>query len=139
MKRKYIAVGLLVCVALTGCRTSVNTVENADKDGVPNFIQDRRVITDTRMANRVNVTAINTATTDNGFLRVQVLLTNRSNSQQTIFYSLEWYDGDGMIVSTASGGWTQQQFMARETRAFTFTAPNPRAKDFVIKLMANPR
>ena len=139
MKLQYVMSGLLVCVALTGCRTSVNTVENADKSGMPNFIQDRRVITDERMAHKVNVTAINTASTDNGFLRVQVLLANHSNSQQTVFHSLEWYDEDGMVVSSASGGWTQQQFMPRETRAFTFTAPNPRVKDFVIKLMANPK
>lgn len=139
MRLQYGMIGLLTCVALTGCRTSVNTVENADKSGMPNFIQDRRVVTDERMAHRVNVTAINTMTTDAGLLRVQVLLANRSNSQQTVFHSLEWYDDDGMAVSTASGGWTQQQFMARETRAFTFTAPNPRAKDFVIKLMANPK
>ena len=139
MKLQYMIVGLLMCAAMTGCRTSVNTIENADKSGMPNFIQDRRVITDERMAHRVNVTAINTKTAENGFLRVQIFLANHSNSQQTIFQSLEWYDDDGMMVSTASGGWSQQQFMARETRAFTFTAPNVRAKDFVLKVMSNPR
>ena len=139
MKLQYVMSGLLACAALTGCRTSVNTVENADKFGQPQFIRDRRVITDESMEHKVTVTAINTKTMENGFLRLQLMMTNFRNSQQTIFYALEWYDADGMRVSTASGGWTQEHFMPREVRTFTFTAPNIRAKDFVVKLMENPK
>lgn len=129
----------LALLAATGCRTAVNTTENADKAAVIQTVRDKRVITDETMDHRVNVTAINERTAPNGFKQIQIQLTNRRNSIQTIFYSVEWFDANGMRVTTAGGGWTQQQFMARESLFIVLTAPMAAAKDFVIKLMENPK
>lgn len=138
MKKTLIACALLI-TALTACRSAVNTVENADTEGVSNIIEDKRVITDGTLERRVNVTAINERKAPNGFKQIQVQLTNRKNTIQTIFYNVEWFDADGMKVTTAGGGWTQQQFMARESLYIVFTAPTINANDFVIKLMERPR
>jgi uncharacterized protein YcfL len=129
----------VILVALTGCRTAVNTVENDDKTGVANIIKDKRVITDSTMEGRVTVTAINERKAPNGFRQIQLQLTNRKNTIQTIFYTVEWFDATGMKVTTASGGWTQQQFMPRESLYVILTAPSITANDFIIKLMENPR
>jgi len=138
MNKTLIACSLLM-LGMTACRTAVNTVENADTIGVSNIIEDKRVITDGTLARRVNVTAINERKAANGFKQIQIQLTNRRNTIQTIFYNVEWFDADGMKVTTAGGGWTQQQFMPRESLYVVFTAPNINANDFIIKLMENPR
>jgi uncharacterized protein YcfL len=138
MNKTLIACSLIL-IAMTGCRTAVNTVENEDKIGVSNIIEDKRVITDGTLARRVSVTAINERKAPNGFRQIQVQLTNHKNTIQTIFYTVEWFDADGMKVTTASGGWTQQQFMARESLYIVLTAPTINANDFIIKLMENPR
>lgn len=134
--------GIILAVAAAlltaGCRTSVNTVENADKAGIIQPVRDKRVVTDASMARRVNVTAIIERTAANGFRQVQVQYTNFKNSEQTVFVSVEWFDVNGMRVTTAGGGWMQQQFMARESRFTVYTAPTPEAKDFTIKLIENP-
>lgn len=138
MKTTLIAASLLM-LSMTACRTAVNTVENADTVGVSNIIEDKRVITDGTLERRVNVTAINERVAPNGFKQIQVQFTNRKNTMQTIFYTVEWFDADGMKVTTAGGGWTQQQFMPRESLYIVFTAPNINANDFLIKLMERPR
>jgi uncharacterized protein YcfL len=138
MKTTLIAASLLM-LAMTACRTAVNTVENADTSGVSNIIEDKRVVTDSTLAGRVNVTAINERIAPNGFKQIQVQLTNRKNTIQTIFYNVEWFDADGMKVTTASGGWTQQQFMPRESLYVVFTAPTINSNDFLIKLMERTR
>jgi hypothetical protein len=96
------------------------------------------VVTDSTLAGRVIVTAINERKAPNGFRQIQLQLTNRKNTIQTIFYTAEWFAPDGMLITTA-GGWTQQQIMARESIYILLTAPNINANDFVIKLMENPR
>jgi len=122
-----------------GCATTVNTVENADKVGVREMVADRRVISDRTLQNRIIVVGINQSQTDAGFLRVQVEFYNRKRTIQNFFYTLEWFGADGMRIETATGGWTEQQIMAREVLPLTFTAPTPLAKDFVVKLVEDPR
>ena len=136
---KTLLAGALILAAMTGCRSAVNTVENDDKTGVTNIIEDKRVITDGTLERRVTVSAINERKAPNGFKQIQIQLTNRKNTIQTIFYTVEWFDADGMKVTTASGGWTQQQFMARESLYIVLTAPTINANDFIIKLMERPR
>jgi uncharacterized protein YcfL len=138
MNKTLIACSLLM-LTMTACRTAVNTVENADTIGISNIIEDKRVITDGTLKRRVDVTAINDRKAPNGFKQIQIQLTNRRNSIQTIFYNVEWFDADGMKITTAGGGWTQQQFMARESLYIVLTAPTINANDFIIKLMERPR
>jgi len=138
MNKTLIACALLM-LAMTACRTAVNTVENADTIGVSNIIEDKRVVTDGTLKRRVDVTAINDRTAANGFKQIQIQLTNRRNTLQTIFYTVEWFDADGMKITTAGGGWTQQQFMARESLYIVLTAPTINANDFIIKLVEKPR
>lgn len=136
---KYGIILAAAAVLLTaGCRTSVNTVESADKAGIIQPVRDKRVMTDSSLAKRVNVTAIVERTAANGFRQIQVQYTNFRNSDQTVFVSVEWFDANGMRVTTAGGGWMQQHFMARESRYIIYTAPTPEAKDFMIKLIENP-
>lgn len=68
-------------VALSGCSTAtVNSAENTQKIGQPLVINDTRVITDTSLAQSVDVGAVNTITTPAGFLKVQVQLKNHTFS-----------------------------------------------------------
>jgi len=131
---------LLACAVLvSGCRTTVNTVENADKAGVRAMVSDKRVVSDRTLENRIALVGINQAQTPAGFLRIQLELYNLKRTVQSFFYTVEWFDAEGMRVETATGGWMEQQIMARESLFLTFTAPNPRAKDFVVKMVERPR
>ena len=129
----------LACLMLTGCRTAVNTTENAEKYALPNAISDSRVIADRGLDSRVRVISLSTKPGPNDFLQLQVEFLNCKNSIQSINCLVEWFDASGMLVSTAGGGWKQQEFMPRESLFVTFTAPTATAKDFRVKMMDNPR
>lgn len=128
---------LLAVFTLTGCRsTSVNTVENANKSGQTQMISDQRVLTDQTLNNIVRIVGVNTATGQEGFLRIQVQIENRTREARNFTYSVEWYDENGMLIDLPTGGLAQPRTIeARETLAIGATAPTPRAKDFRIKFL----
>jgi uncharacterized protein YcfL len=136
MKTK-IATLLLAAVALAGCESSpsVNTVENAPKIGQPNFIQDRRIITDRPFSRSVSVTALNTAMTPGDLLKVQVELLNRTGSIQRFSYSFEWFDVNGMQVNSSLTAVNPDQINAGESKFISAVAPSPACRDFRLKLL----
>jgi len=140
--RKAIGFGLALvacAVFVSGCATTVNTVENADKEGVRQMVRDKRVVSDRTLENRIALVGINQTQTDVGFLRIQLEMYNLKRTVQHFFYTVEWFDADGMRVETATGGWTEQQILPRESLFLTLTAPSARAKDFVVKMVEDPR
>lgn len=141
MKQKRIpmlAAIMLGAMAVNGCRTSVNMVANAQPQGRRQVIEDARVITDMSLNRKVSLVGLNT-TSANGIMRLQVEVNNRRASAQTFFYTIEWFDQDGMRVSTATGGWVEKRILGRETMTITATAPNPNCRDFRMKLIEDPR
>jgi len=126
----------VVALAAAGCRTSVNTVENAEKSGVRETVADKRIVTDPSLY--VNVTSLSDRTLASGFKQVQFELTNRRNSDVRIFYAVEWFDENGMVVRSQASGWVERPFVARESIPIVVTAPTATAKDFRIKLVNRP-
>jgi uncharacterized protein YcfL len=130
----------LAALALVGVGcTSVNTVANAEPQGQRQMIKDSRVITDRGLNRTARVVGINTTTTPSGIMRIQVEVLNLRRSAQTFFYNLEWFDLNGMQVTTAGGGWTEHQIMGKETATLQATAPSPACKDFRMKLIEHRR
>jgi uncharacterized protein YcfL len=136
MKTK-IATLLLAAIAFAGCESSpsVNTVENAPKIGQPNFIQDRRIITDRPLSRSVSVTALNTIMAPGDLLTVQVELLNRTGSIQRFSYSFEWFDVNGMQVNGSLTAVNPDQINPGESKFITATAPSPACRDFRLKLL----
>jgi uncharacterized protein YcfL len=90
-----IGIGLL---ALSGC-TTVNTVENADKQGQRQMVTDQRAITDASLGRKVSIVGVNQSMTPGGLLKVQVELQNRTRSLQRFSYNFEWFDANGMQIN----------------------------------------
>lgn len=132
--------GLAFLLLAVGCATqSVNTVEREDPVGTANVIEDRRIVTDTTLGRNLSVVRVNEGTASGDLARVQVLLRSNRNKPMTVNYRFEWYDLDGMLVTTASGSWKSFRLMGKEQKAISSIAPNPRAVDFVLKLQEPTR
>lgn len=126
---------LSACLLLAGCST-VNTVENAQKEGQRNMITDQRVITDPSLDRHVSVVGINTAMTTGGLLKAQVELENRTHSLHRFLYRFEWFDSAGMQVNNAISASVPEQIEGMESKFIYSIAPNPECKDFRLKLIA---
>lgn len=136
MKKYSILISLLASGALAflaGCQT-VNTVESASQLGTPNYVTDKRVITDSSLNSAVRILSVNDATVSGNLRRVQVMVKNTTNSDKRFNYRWDWYDTEGMQVQTPGMGWRTENIKPQETRALSATAPSPKAVDFKLNL-----
>jgi len=128
-----IAVGLLVLV--TGCSTSMNSVENAQKEGQRHMVADQRVVSDASLNSKVSVVGVNSAMTPGGVIKVQVELLNKTRLMQTFNYRFEWFDANGMQLTYLSTPVIPGVIEGGESKFVASVAPTPACKDFRLKLL----
>lgn len=138
MKTKLLLTFVCAAAALfaAGCKTPVNSVENAQKEGRRAMVSDQRVISDPGLNRRVHVIGVNTAVTDGGLLRVQVELLNETGSLHRFSYKFEWFDANGMQVENILSAATTDQIEGKESKMLSSIAPHPGCKDFRLKLIS---
>ena len=132
--RIYLSLAGIGLLALTGC-TTVNTVENADKQGQRQMVTDQRAITDASLGRKVSIVGVNQSMTPGGLLKVQVELENRTRSLQRFNYRFEWFDANGMQVTTVASALLPDQIEGKESKFIFGVAPNPNCKDFRVKFI----
>lgn len=127
---------LLVIGALlaAGCATSVNSVERATPESSPNYVNDKRFLTDTTLARKIGFVSVNDSRVSGNLLKVQVTLQNKSSRPQSLSYKFDFIAEDGMEISAPTGGWKQIQLEGGETRSISSVATSPKAADFRLKL-----
>jgi len=134
MKRTLLLAVATGAIALAGC-TTVNTVENAQKEGQRNMVADQRVVTDSSLARKVAIIGVNSAMTPGGLLKAQVELENRTRSAQRFLYRFEWFDANGMQVNNIISALVPEQIEGKESKFIYSIAPNPSCKDFRVKFI----
>jgi uncharacterized protein YcfL len=136
-----------VCLALSACQNTVNTVENADKSATPNVIRDARFVTDGWLRDRLQLRSVKTAISASGHLMVEVAATNvrtgplaqtwsglTGENPYTVDYKFDWQDENGITVDTNLSIWQSRQIKPGETVYFKTVAPTPRCKDFILNI-----
>lgn len=135
MKKRFAGLCLIV-LAVAGCHSTVNSVENAQKQGQRTMIADQRVITDSALDRSVSIVGVNTAMTPGGLLKVQVELQNRTWSPQNFNYRFEWFDINGMQINNVMSALIPDRIEGGESKFISAVAPNMDCKDFRLKLIA---
>jgi uncharacterized protein YcfL len=139
MKTKFIFPLLAVgWFAVSGCKTtSVNSVENAQKNGQRQMVADQRAVTDSDLKKKVSIVGINQSMTPGGFLQVQVELLNATRSLQRFSYHFEWFDASGMQINNLTPAEIPDQIQGGEDKFISSVAPTPFCKDFRVKFIEN--
>ena len=127
-----VGIGLLV---LTGCATTVNSVENAQKSGQREMVADQRAITDSSLKKKVDIVGVNTSMTPGGLLKAQIEIQNRTRSLQRFNYRFEWFDASGMQVNNVTSALLPDQIEGKEDKFISGVAPTPNCKDFRVKFI----
>jgi uncharacterized protein YcfL len=132
------ATGFTACLlAVSGCKTSVNSVENAQKTGQRSMVADQRAITDGSLKKKVSIVGVNSAMTPGGFLKVQVELLNTTRSLQRFSYHFEWFDAAGMQITMLTTVEIPDQIQGGEDKFISSMAPTPACRDFRVKFIEN--
>lgn len=114
-----------------GCATrSMNTVEAAMPEGRPMMVADQRILTDPSLGRNVYVIGVNEALTEGGYKKVQIQIYNRTRSAKSFTYKVEWYDMDGMLISSPSDNRTPMTIEGGQKRSIPVVATSPKAVDF---------
>jgi uncharacterized protein YcfL len=124
-------------LAVAGCRTSMNSIENAQKEGQRQMISDSRVVTDGSLARKVSLVGVNQSMTPGGFLKVQIELLNRTHSLKRFSYHFEWFDANGMLIENVASPTVPDQIEGGESKFISSVAPAPNCKDFRVKFLEN--
>jgi uncharacterized protein YcfL len=124
-------------LAVSGCKTSVNSVENAQKTGQRQMVSDQRAVTDKKLYNRVSIVGVNSTMTPGGFLKVQIELLNNTRSPQPFSYHFEWFDSNGMQITTLAPVEVPDQIQGGEDKFVSSLAPTAECRDFRVKFIAN--
>jgi uncharacterized protein YcfL len=127
-------VGALL-VVVSGCKTSMNSVENAQKTGQRQMVADQRAVTDKSLANRVSIVGVNSAMTPGGFLKVQIELLNNTRSPQRFSYHFEWFDAHGMQITALAPDEVSDEIQGGEDMFISGLAPTPECRDFRVKFI----
>jgi uncharacterized protein YcfL len=135
--RIFLLLAGIVLLAAAGCHTSMNTIENAQKEGQRQMISDSRVITDSSLAKKVSFVGINQTMTPGGLLKIQIELLNRKRSPQSFNYQFEWFDASGMLLNNVASPTISDQIQGGESKFISSVAPTPACKDFRVKFIAN--
>ncbi len=129
-------------LAATGCHTKmnqVNTVEPANPAYVQRVIEDRRVIRDRETARAVSVVKVVDGTTAEGMPRVGVEVQNRRMSAFRFNYRFDWFDAQGLPVTSPASTMVSQQIEGGQAMTLTSVAPHPGAKDFRLSIQGSTR
>jgi uncharacterized protein YcfL len=138
MKSKiFLPLAGALLLAVSGCKTSVNSVENAQKSGQRDMVADQRAITDGSLKKKVAIVGVNSAMTTGGFLQVQIELLNNTRSLQRFSYHFEWFDANGMQINTLAPVEIPDQIQGGEDKFISSMAPTTACRDFRVKFIKN--
>ena len=123
---------ILVCGS--GCK-SVNSVSPHERAATSHSIAQERVMTDPFLESRARILGVTETQTPEGFVKIQVELENMTPSTKHIEYAFEWFDAQGNLVPSASGGFRVRELLGREVIYISAISPRADIKDFRVKMI----
>ena len=127
--------GLYPLFILLGCSSkSVNVSEWTDPSGTNAYEEERRIVTDPKLAKRVSIETLNTSQSEEGLLNVQIQLRNLTKKTQSMEYKFEWIDHNDMLFETPSSVWKIEHIYGGDSAIVSSVAPHETIKDFVFKM-----
>jgi uncharacterized protein YcfL len=67
-------------------------------------------------------------------MRAQATLRSKDRDTLPFQYRFEWFDASGMEINSGSGSWKPLLLNGRESKTIQSVAPDPRAKEFKLKI-----
>ncbi len=122
----------------SACSSTINTIEPKDSSVKAQYISDKRIITDSSLADSAKVKALNVVRVG-GLLKVQVEVFNSTSEPKNINYRFSWIDNNGMLVSSPASAWQTLVMEGREVCFISAVAPSESVNDFTLKLLSDVR
>ena len=132
----FIVAAVLTTVSITGCSTTAG-VEADGKTAWNNEgareLSKKVVYESSSLAGDLKVVDIQSVLAGN-MMRAQATLKSKDGDTLSFQYRFDWYDANGMEINSGAGSWKPLLITGRETKTVQSVAPDPRAKEFKLKI-----
>jgi len=127
---------LLSIVTLNGCSTTAG-VEASGKtawnDEGARELSKKVVFESSSLAGDLKVVDMQSVLAGN-MMRAQATLKSKDGDTLSFQYRFDWYEANGMEINSGAGSWKPLLLTGRETKTVQSVAPDPRAKEFKLKI-----
>lgn len=127
---------MLLAVSLTGCSFSSGGSAGGraawDDQGAP-ILKTKVEFDNPYLARNVEITNA-TSSRVGDLMMAQVAIHSKTDATLNLLYKIEWYDLNGMALSTASATWKPLLIYGREIKSVQGVAPDPRGREYKLLL-----
>ncbi|GAC1471970.1 MAG: hypothetical protein PVSMB11_07640 [Desulfuromonadaceae bacterium] len=140
-KRNFIvggitAAALIASLGLVGCSTTAGVEASGkvswDEQGA-RILEKNVVFNNNGLKGDIQIVDIKSAMAGD-ILRAQATLRSKDKDTLPFQYRFEWYDAGGLEINSGAGSWKPLILNGRETKTIQGVAPDPRAKEFKLKI-----
>jgi uncharacterized protein YcfL len=127
---------LMSPVILNGCSTTAGveaTGKTVWNDEGARELSKKVVFNSSSLAGDLQVVDMQSALAGN-MMRAQATLRSRDKDTLSFQYRFDWFDANGIEINSGSGSWKPLILTGKETKTVQGVAPDPRAKEFKLKL-----
>lgn len=128
----------LTAVSLSGCSTTAGVEADGKtvwNDEGARELSKKVVFESGSLAGDLKVVDMQSVQAGN-MMRAQATLKSKDRDTLSFQYRFDWYDANGMEVNSGGGAWKPLIITGRETKTVQGVAPDPRAKEFKLKIRA---
>jgi uncharacterized protein YcfL len=127
---------LVAALCAGGCSTTAGIeargTRTYNEDGAPG-LDKQVVINNSGLARDIAVTDLKGVTVGN-LLKAQASLRSKDRDTVPIQYKFDWFDAEGMELAAGGSAWKPLLVHGRETKTIQGVAPDPRAREFKLKI-----
>ena len=130
------AAAVIASLGLAGCSTTAGVEATGkaawDEQGA-RTLEKNVVFNNSGLKGDIQIVDVKSAMAGD-MMRAQATLRSKDKDTLPFQYRFEWYDNSGMEINSGSGSWKPLILNGRESKTIQAVAPDPRAKEFKLKI-----
>ena len=130
------ATAIVASLGLSGCSTTAGVEATGkttwDEQGARS-LEKKIVFNNSGLEGDIQIVDIKSVMAGD-VMRVQATLLSKDRDTLPFQYRFDWYDGGGMEINSGAGSWKPLILYGRESKTIQAVAPDPRAKEFKLKI-----
>jgi uncharacterized protein YcfL len=127
---------LMAIISLSGCSTTAGveaTGKTTWNDEGARELSKKVVFNSSSLAGDLQIVDMQSTLAGN-LMKAQATLKSKDRDTMSFQYRFDWYDAGGMEINSGAGSWKPLIITGRESKTIQSVAPDPRAKEFKLKI-----
>ena len=131
-----VAAALIATLGLAGCSTTAGVETTGrmtwDEQGARS-LEKNVVFNNSGLKGDIQIVEVKSVMAGD-IMRAQATLRSKGRDTLPFQYRFDWYDAGGIEINSGAGSWKPLVLYGRESKTVQGVAPDPRAKEFKLKI-----